>query len=210
MANTPHQPKGVHGGSILSATSMTQRPSGSGPTPQRTDGSKGVPLDPHGEKAPATEILVSEQRLLGFLTKIGKLERREAEAARNACQVGRISVIEFLASGDPLQEQKLAEAIAGGLGLPLLKLDTVSIDEWAADFVDEATANRFALIPVSVDDETITLAMANMFDNGFTIYSAQSSSDRSPASSGTTSTLASTQPTVTLPTVFSATPGIRR
>jgi type IV pilus assembly protein PilB len=164
MANTPHQPKSVHGGSILPATSMTQRPSGSGPTPQRTDGSKGVQLDPRGEKAPATEILLSEQRLLGFLTKIGKLERREAEAARNACQVGRISVIEFLASGDPLQEQKLAEAIAGGLGLPLLKLDTVSIDEWAADFVDEATANRFALIPVSVDDETITLAMANPFD----------------------------------------------
>ncbi len=96
--------------------------------------------------------------------KIGKLERREAEAARNACQTDRISAIEFLSSGAPEQEQKLAEAIAQGLGLPLLRLDTVSIDEWAADFVDEATANRFALIPVSVDDETITLAMSNPFD----------------------------------------------
>jgi type IV pilus assembly protein PilB len=143
---------------------MTQRSPISGPTPQRTDGSKVAQLDPQADKAPAGEALVADQRLLGFLMKIGKLERREAEVARNACQTERISAIEFLSSGALEQEQKLADAISQGLGLPLLRLDTVCIDEWAADFVDEATANRFALIPVSVDDETITLAMANPFD----------------------------------------------
>src|SRR5262245_13704458 len=142
---------------------MTQRSPISGPTLQRADGSKVPPFDPHADKA-AGELLVADQRLLGFLMKIGKLERREAEAARNACLTDRISAIEFLSSGVPEEEQKLAEAIAQGLSLPLLRLDTVNIDEWAADFVDEATANRFALIPVSVDDETITLAMANPFD----------------------------------------------
>ena len=96
--------------------------------------------------------------------KIGKLDRREAEAARNACQAKGASAIELLASGDPQHEEDLAAAIAHGLGLPLLKLATVSIDEWAADLVDEATATRFALIAVGADDETVTLVMANPFD----------------------------------------------
>ncbi|HSD09794.1 MAG TPA: ATPase, T2SS/T4P/T4SS family [Candidatus Binatia bacterium] len=121
-------------------------------------------LDPHTEKSAPIETLVADQRLLGFLMKIGKLDRAEAEAARHTCQAQRTSAIEFLAYGEPHREHELAAAIAQGLGLPLLRLDAGSVDEWAADFVDEATANRFALIAVSADDETITLAMANPFD----------------------------------------------
>jgi type IV pilus assembly protein PilB len=143
---------------------MTQRPPGSGSTPGRKDASPSARSDAHAEKAAVSTTPPADQRLLRFLTKIGKLDSLDAEAAKKACQGERVSAVEFLTSGEPEREQELAEAIAKGLGLPLLKLDTVTIDEWAADFVDEATANRFALVAVSADDETITLAMANPFD----------------------------------------------
>ena len=146
------------------SATMTPRPPGLASRPQRTNGAKVAQLDSHAGKSPVSESLVADQRLLGFLMKIGKLDRREAEAARNACQAEGASAIEFLASGDPQHEENLAAAIAHGLGLPLLKLATVSIDEWAADLVDEATATRFALIAVGADDETVTLVMANPFD----------------------------------------------
>jgi type IV pilus assembly protein PilB len=115
------------------------------------------------EKRIASVSSLADSRLLGFLVKAGKLERSEAEAAKAGHESHGVSVIDFLAE-DHLSEAEIAEAIAQGLGLPLLRLASTHIDEWAADLVDEAVANRFAMIAVTADEETVTLAMANPFD----------------------------------------------
>jgi len=109
-------------------------------------------------------VSAADQRLLGFLVKIGKLDRGAAEAIKNDCQKQKLSVIEFLASDGRLSEDEVAQSVAAGLGAPLLPLATTKIDEWVVDFVDEKTAARLSLLAVSADDETVTLAMANPFD----------------------------------------------
>jgi type IV pilus assembly protein PilB len=109
-------------------------------------------------------ISAADQRLLGFLVKIGKLDRAAAEAIKNDCQKQRVSVVERLTSDGQFSEDELAESVAAGLGFPLLPLSTTNIDEWVVDFVDEKTAARLSLLAVAADDETVTLAMANPFD----------------------------------------------
>jgi len=119
--------------------------------------------EPRPEKRPAAVPSLADGRLLGFLVKAGKLERSDADAARTAHESHGVSIIDFLAE-EHLSEADIAEAIANGLGLPLLKLANAALDEWAVDLVDEAAANRFAIVAVKADEETVTLAMANPFD----------------------------------------------
>jgi type IV pilus assembly protein PilB len=96
--------------------------------------------------------------------KIGKLDRTAAEAIKNECQQQKLSAVAFLASDARLSEDEVAQSVAAGLGAPVLSLDTTQVDEWVVDFVDETAAARLSLLAVSADDETVTLAMANPFD----------------------------------------------
>ena len=112
----------------------------------------------------ATRWSLADDRLLGFLAKAGKLGRAAMEAAKNACQSRGVSALEFLAEGGTLSAEQIASALADGLGLRWLRLTTMSIDEWVAELVDETSAARFGLLPVAAEDDSVTVAMANPFD----------------------------------------------
>jgi type II secretory ATPase GspE/PulE/Tfp pilus assembly ATPase PilB-like protein/FixJ family two-component response regulator len=115
------------------------------------------------DKSPAG-FTPADQRLLGFLARAGKLERAAAEAARAACAASGRSAFEFIAAETALSEADVARALAEGLGFPLVDLKQVQADEWVADLVDESICERYALIASAADDETVTLVMANPFD----------------------------------------------
>ena len=127
------------------------------------NGFKVTPIERRGDRQPPRPVAPADQRLIGFLVKAGKLERAEAEPVKAACETLGISAIEYVCR-DRLSETEVAEAIAHGLGLPFLRLAEARVDEWAVDLVDEPTASRFALLAVAADEETVTLAMANPFD----------------------------------------------
>ncbi len=124
---------------------------------------KVTPID--GKTEPrSTPLAVADQRLLGFLVKAGKMDRGEAEAAKTACEAQGLSLIEFVVTANRLSDHDVADALAQGLGLPRLRLEAVQVDEWVAGLVDQATATRAGLVAISADAETVTLAMANPFD----------------------------------------------
>ena len=118
---------------------------------------------PSRDKTPAG-FTAADQRLLGFLARAGKLDRSAAEAARAACAATGRPTFEFLAAETALSEADVARVLAEGLGFPLVDLTQVQVDEWVADLVDEAICDRYALIATAADDETVTLVMANPFD----------------------------------------------
>ena len=115
------------------------------------------------DKSPAG-FTPADQRLLGFLARAGKLDRAAAEAARAACAASGRSAFEFIAAETELREADVARALAEGLGFPLVDLKQVEADEWVAALVDESICERYALIASAADDETVTLVMANPFD----------------------------------------------
>jgi type II secretory ATPase GspE/PulE/Tfp pilus assembly ATPase PilB-like protein len=141
--------------------SMTSKWAPSPTALPRVENPTEIAAEAKAEKRRPAPSTLADRRLLGFLVKAGKLERSEAEVAVHRSQ--GVSVIDFLAEGH-LTEAEIAESVARGLGLPLIRLSNARIDEWAADLVDEAAANRFALIAITADDEIVTLAMANPFD----------------------------------------------
>jgi len=145
---------------VSQTATIPSRPAGAA-TPRRVDGSKVT----HFESRPETQkpLAAADQRLLGFLVKVGKLERSQAEATKVDCQTRGVSAIEALCP-ERLAELEVAQAVALGLALPYLQLAAARVDEWAVDLVDEATASRFALLAVAADEESVTLAMANPFD----------------------------------------------
>jgi len=131
---------------------------------------------PHGRRLESAKVarlerrdastprpVAADQRLIGFLVKAGRLERGEAEAAKKACHEQNVCAIDYL-SRELLSEADIAQAVAHGLGLPFVRFGPSRVDEWAVDLVDEPTASRFAVLAVAADDETLTLAMANPFD----------------------------------------------
>jgi type IV pilus assembly protein PilB len=105
----------------------------------------------------------ADHRLLGFLVKAGRLQRADAEAAKAACQSLNMCAVEYL-SREHLSEAEIAQVMAQGLGLSFVRFGPARVDEWAVDLVDEPTASRFGVLAVAADDETITLAMTNPFD----------------------------------------------
>jgi len=115
------------------------------------------------EKAP-TAFTAADQRLLGFLARVGKLTPSEVEAAKTACRGSGVSALHFLAEETALPENEVAQTVAQGLGLPLVDLATLQVDEWVASLIEEGVAQRFALVAIGADDETLTLVMANPFD----------------------------------------------
>jgi len=117
-----------------------------------------------GRQQAAAALTAADQRLLGYLVRVGKLTQAESDAAKAACQSAATSALEFLAAEGRVSENEIAQAVAQGLGLPLLELASPQVDEWVAGLIEESVAQRFALVAVGADDETLTLVMANPFD----------------------------------------------
>ncbi|HLW48944.1 MAG TPA: GspE/PulE family protein [bacterium] len=63
-----------------------------------------------------------------------------------------------------VREEKIAEALARQLNLPLVKLHQQEIDPAAASLLSETLARKYTVVPVERTDSRLTLAMADPID----------------------------------------------
>ena len=75
------------------------------------------------------------------------------------------SAIDAVVAAGALSDAELARVVAEELHLPLVDLSLLQPMEGGAGIVDEATAQRFALVPVRRSEDHLVVAMANPLDN---------------------------------------------
>jgi type IV pilus assembly protein PilB len=112
----------------------------------------------------AAKLNAADQRLLAFLVRSGRVERQQAEAIEQSSDTVGRSLVEILQKSGMLSEEDLARTISEGLRLPLLKLDIARLHDGGADLVKESLATRYGVVPLRADDDYLTLAMSNPFD----------------------------------------------
>ncbi|MFQ5863068.1 MAG: GspE/PulE family protein [Candidatus Brocadiales bacterium] len=100
------------------------------------------------------------QRLLkkGVITE-EQLELALREQARTGALLG-----EVLNSLGFVSQEVITETLAQDAGVECLKLKECAISDEAIKLVPEAFARRHKLLPVSIDNGTLKVAMANIFD----------------------------------------------
>jgi type II secretory ATPase GspE/PulE/Tfp pilus assembly ATPase PilB-like protein/ActR/RegA family two-component response regulator len=112
-----------------------------------------------------SSLTEADQRLLNLLVRCGRIERAAAaEIERSSAEDG-ISVIDAMVTSGTISDTDIAKTIAGELKMPLLDLQTLSFTEGGTEFVDEPTAQRFALVPVRMQKDILVVAMANPLDH---------------------------------------------
>ena len=102
------------------------------------------------------------ERLLGEILISKKLITREdldlalKQQQENGYQIGRI-----LVDMGAVSEEALVAILAHQAGVPYLNLSDVKIDRSAVALVGEKIARKWGLIPISVDEKELTIAIGN-------------------------------------------------
>src|SRR5512139_575395 len=119
---------------------------------------------------PPLEISMEDRRgataLLQFLVQGGLITEdlaQLAEAQLPHLQSGK-TLIDWLKQRGTLQEAQVAEALADGLGLPLVDLPAVALDPAVTNLVREDLAMQHQVVPLRVSGDKLVLAMANPLD----------------------------------------------
>ncbi|MBI2964033.1 MAG: Flp pilus assembly complex ATPase component TadA [Deltaproteobacteria bacterium] len=100
-----------------------------------------------------------------LLERAGRLDRSAAAAVERAMAVNGASAIEAIVAQGALSESEIAKTLADELRIPLLDLGALPFMEAAAALVDEATAQRLAVVPIHAQKDVLVLAMANPLDH---------------------------------------------
>jgi general secretion pathway protein E len=121
------------------------------------------------EQAREFEIKADVQKVK--LTKMRETGRRSHKMSKPPDE---ISVVELLASfhfeipggqGQVLTEERIMEALAQSIGLPYQKLDPLKLDPAiVTSLIPRPFALKHAVLPISLQDETLTIATADPFN----------------------------------------------
>jgi len=107
---------------------------------------------------------LGEQALLSFLVRQKMLDAPVAEETAGLVAAHDVSVIQALCARGIVSEEEIAKAIAVGLRLPLVNLETVPLDSQVSVFVKDEVAARHAMVPIRKDGDHLILVVANPFD----------------------------------------------
>ena len=102
--------------------------------------------------------------LADILVGDGALSRREIDAALAGRRHSGLKLDELLTRGGYLTDNRIASALSARLGLPLLTFDGIHPTEEALALIPEKAAARLGVMPLSVDDVKISVAMADPLD----------------------------------------------
>ena len=102
--------------------------------------------------------------LADILIGDGAISRREIDAALAGRQHSGLRLDELLTRGGYVTENRIASALSARLGLPLLTFDGIHPTEEALALIPEKAAERLGVMPLSVDDVKISVAMADPLD----------------------------------------------
>ena len=94
-----------------------------------------------------------------LLIDAGVVSSDDLRQARQDWQRNRRSLVESLISLNTSSEEQIAETLAEHLGIPLLKLASISPEPSGLNMVKENVARKYLVFPVNMEPGTLTLAM---------------------------------------------------
>jgi cellulose synthase/poly-beta-1,6-N-acetylglucosamine synthase-like glycosyltransferase len=120
--------------------------------------------------APRTELEGAIQRVLGRqnlgtrLLLDGAINRRQLNEALELAQRSGVRLGRALLIKGFVNEEQLYGYLARQTGLPLTRLDPARLDHETVRLIDAETARRHGMLPLAVDETTLTLAVVDPFN----------------------------------------------
>jgi type II secretory ATPase GspE/PulE/Tfp pilus assembly ATPase PilB-like protein/FixJ family two-component response regulator len=106
----------------------------------------------------------ADQRLLNLLKRSARLDAAQVAAIEQRMAAQHMPAIDAIVASGVLSEGDVAEAIARELKVPRLDLHEVSLGGAEVELIEEAVAHRLCVVPVSVQNGVLVVAMANPLD----------------------------------------------
>lgn len=106
----------------------------------------------------------ADQRLLNLLKRSARLDAAQVAAIEQRMAAQHMPVIDAIVASGALSESDVAEAIARELKVPRLNLHEVSLGGAEVELIEEAVAQRLGVVPISVQNGVLVVAMANPLD----------------------------------------------
>ena len=103
--------------------------------------------------------MATKKKLGDLLIDLGVISEANLQAALEIQKETKKKLGEILVEEKYLTEREFLEVLEFQLGVPHIDLDRFSIEAQAPKLISENLAKRHTIIPVTFDDETITLAM---------------------------------------------------
>jgi type IV pilus assembly protein PilB len=105
-----------------------------------------------------------DQVIQNVLLKTGVLNRWQLERPMDEARKRKVPLFDTLLEGRYVSEELLADTFANWSKLPRIKLAAANVQSEAIRQVSENLARKYTCMPVSVEDRTLVLAMANPLD----------------------------------------------
>lgn len=103
-------------------------------------------------------------RLGDYLVARGHITPEQLDNALEQQRVDGMLLGQVLLKLGYLEEEDLAETLAGIAGIPYVEIEPEDVDPGAADSVPKEVAHRHTVIPLRVRDDTLLVAFADPFD----------------------------------------------
>src|SRR5579884_1435030 len=145
-----------------------------GQVPERAGGPAGTPVEPNGvpEGAVSVQMRTADHegaprrgrpQLGEILVARGVITREQLAEALAAQRLNKKRLGENLRMMG-ITSDKIAEALSEQLGLPLVRLSRLTLDEAVLQAIPEQVARRHQAIPISLTDSRITVALVDPLD----------------------------------------------
>ncbi|MBI1874568.1 MAG: Flp pilus assembly complex ATPase component TadA [Acidobacteria bacterium] len=105
-----------------------------------------------------------DQVIQNVLLKTGVLNRSQLERPIDEARKRKVPLVDALLEGRYVSEELLADTFANWSKLPRIRLAAANVQSEAIRQVSESLARKHTCMPVSVEDRTLVLAMANPLD----------------------------------------------
>ncbi len=103
--------------------------------------------------------MATKKKLGDLLIDLGVISESNLQAALEIQRETKKKLGEILVEEKYLTEREFLEVLEFQLGVPHIDLDRFTIEAQAPKLITENLAKRHVIVPVTFDDETITLAM---------------------------------------------------
>ncbi len=106
----------------------------------------------------------NDNYVLEILEENGALSPEQIEEARAATNGEGSSVLDRLMQEDVISEKEVLALLANQLGMELVNLGGVQLAPEVRDSIPSDIARRYKVVPVDVQDETVTVALSDPLD----------------------------------------------
>ncbi|MBP5787382.1 MAG: type II/IV secretion system protein, partial [Kiritimatiellae bacterium] len=109
-------------------------------------------------------MTANDDYILEILENVGLITREQAIAARNVANQEDLPVLTILDREKVLDKREALKALAGQFGMDMIVLTGMDIDREVLDMVPGEVAQRYKVVPVFRNGNTLTVAMGDPLD----------------------------------------------